>query len=84
MNRLRYYILFVCLSPALLAASIAGYRQWAHDGFEEPTPPAWLEQAKVAESGPRALREKVLLNKGKEHADPQRKQGIGIPGQRPD
>jgi hypothetical protein len=79
MNRLRYFILFVCLSPAMLAASIAGFRQWAHDGFEEPTPPDWLGKANAPVGGPRNLREKVLLNKGKEHADPQGKQGIGIP-----
>ena len=78
MNRLRYFILLVGLSPAILAASIEGYRQLANDGFKEAKSPAWLEQAKASKGGPRNLMEKTLLSAGKENAKPQRKQRIGI------
>jgi hypothetical protein len=78
MNRLRYFILLMCLSPAILAASIEGYRQLAHDGFKEPNSPAWLESAKAREGAPRNLMEKTLLREGNEHATPRLKQGTGI------
>ena len=65
MNRLRYFILLVGLSPAILAASIEGYRQLANDGFKEAKSPAWLEQAKASKGGPRNLMEKTLLSAGR-------------------
>src|SRR5262249_45428793 len=78
MNRLRYFLLIVCLSPAILATSVDGYRQWAPNSFKERKSPAWLEKAKAPKGGPRNLMEKTLLSKGKEPPNPQPKQGIGI------
>jgi hypothetical protein len=59
MSRLRYLILFTLLSPAIVAASIAGYRQWVRQGFEDPKPPEWLDKAKKPGDGPKNRMEKV-------------------------
>jgi hypothetical protein len=51
--------MFILLSPAIITASIAGYRQWASQGFEDPKPPEWLEKARKPGDGPRNFMEKV-------------------------
>jgi hypothetical protein len=56
-------VLLLFLSPAILAASIDGYRRWSHDGFEERKLPVWLEKAKTREGGPRNFMEKVWQTK---------------------
>ena len=61
MSRLRAFLLLALLSPAILAASVAGYRKWASDGFEDPKPPEWLKDAQPKKDrGPGNLMEKTL------------------------
>jgi hypothetical protein len=61
MSRLRTLVLLPLLSPAILSASVAGYRKWASDGFEDPKPPEWLKDAQPKkDSGPGNLMEKTL------------------------
>jgi hypothetical protein len=59
MSRLRYLVLFILLSPAIITASIAGYREWARDGFEDPKLPEWFDNAKKPGDGPKNFMEKV-------------------------
>jgi hypothetical protein len=61
MSRLRHLVLLALLSPAIIAASIAGYRKWASDGFEDPKPPEWLKDAQPKKDRrPGNLMEKTL------------------------
>ena len=61
MSRLRLLVLLALLSPAIITASIAGYRKWASDGFEDPKPPEWLKDAQPKkDSGLGSLMEKTL------------------------
>ena len=83
MNRLRYFLLIVCLSPAILATSIDGYRQWAPNSFKERKSPAWLEKAKAPKGGPRNLMEKTLLSKGKEPPNPRLPFPFRLKGEQP-
>jgi hypothetical protein len=48
-------------TSAILAASIAGYRKWESDDFEDPKPPEWLKDAQPKKDrGPGNLMEKTL------------------------
>jgi hypothetical protein len=61
MSHLRTLVLLAFLSPAILATSVAGYRKWASDGFEDPKLPEWLKDAQPKkDSGPGNLMEKTL------------------------
>jgi hypothetical protein len=54
------------LSPAILSASICGYRQRVTDDFKDPEPPPWLEGAKKYDGkGPPDLKGRTLGMKEK-------------------